>query len=518
MRRLVTSSVLTLSIMFASYAHDEEHSHSEIANLENAQAALTRQLANLEAQIANLTQQSAGGAPAQTTAAPAFPRLRHSGSVGLIPRMEISGAKNREGTSTRDDSENAQGQVQKFTGTPDANFRRLMLTWQYRLSVAVNEKLDLTFRFTDPSGNAAHEIWGSGAGSGAGTTVDLVTPRLANASFTWKAADIFHFSGGLLDVASHSALDLHAAYVRKNPTFSFINTYGNSLAGVNLSFPFNETARAFVTVGIANNTYKNTIQRSVVYDNANSQDTIGAHNEARVIIGSDLSLAENKVSLKPAVNIVTGGRTFVNNSADKEPSSVSRGNLVSAGIDAGFKIAPQFSLNTNFATLQHSSLRGSENPNAVHTDAGQWDWYSMFTAGIEPVVTFGGEKNNLFTARVRYAFETLNNTSADAPGTLAAEANESVKWDDKAGVVHFIDARFGIAVNPRFSITPRLRYWTSNADLTQPVATPATRNENWYNRGMSGAGFAENVGKDGNGANESRRSLARFEIAFVASF
>jgi len=102
----------------------------------------------------------------------------------------------------------------------------------------------------------------------------------------------------------------------------------------------------------------------------------------------------------------------------------------------------------------------------------------------------------------------LNNSSSDAPGTVASKNPDStVKYDEKEAVVHFIDARLGIAVAPRFTITPRMRYWTSNTD----------NSSDWYHRGRSGAGYVKDVGPD-NKENESRRSLVRWELGFAASF
>ncbi|MCL2845452.1 MAG: hypothetical protein FWE23_08390 [Chitinivibrionia bacterium] len=457
MRKLV--GVLVLSMVFAAYAHNdgEEHSHDEIANLEAQQAALAQQVANLEAQLANLAQQAAVvpvsavvEAPAPVAAAPAFPRIRHSGGVGFTPRMETIGRWDADG--------------KKEDIAADPNFRRFMFTWQYRLSVAVNEQLDLTFRLTDPSANAGFEVFGSGVGSGA-TSMDLVTPRLANASFTWKPASNFHFSGGLLDVASNTALDIHATYVRRNPTMNFFNTYGNSLAGFDFSFPVNPTTRLFATVGIADNPMRQTVQ-------VGAEDTIGAHNNARIILGADLAFNERKTTVRPALNIITAGRTL-----DGEGKEVSNGAVLSQGVDLGFRIAPQFSLNANVGALQ--DVASDFDKKIV-----------MATGGIEPVITFGGENNRLFTARVRYALEVLSNNSDNAPS------------DEKA-VVNFIDARFAIAVNPRLSITPRFRHWTGNG-----VHGATAANGGWYNRAF------ENYGDD----NDIKRSFSRFEIGFASSF
>jgi hypothetical protein len=384
--------------------------------------------------------------------------------------MEIHGIENRAGDDV--------------VPPHQINHRRLMMTWQYRLSVAVNEQLDLTFRLTDPSGNAGQEVFGSGAGSGE-TSIDLLTPRLANASFTWKPSSNFHFSGGLLDVASNTALDIHASYVRRNPTLNFFNTYGNSLAGIDFSFPVNPTTRLFATAGVANRMFAVNSNLLVTGDN----DTIKPYNDGRIIVGANLAFAERKVTMTPVLNIMTTGKTSGNVArtvliADNETGVVtesvvitrgndvvSRGATLSQGLDMGFRLASQFNLNANFGALQH---------NTEDVDSNK---ISMITFGIEPVVTFGGENNRLFTARVRYAMEVLNNNG------------EGVKNDESANV-HFVDARFGIAVNPRLSITPRVRHWSAN-------------HNNWYGRGLARGDIS---------SDKSSRSLTRLEVGFASSF
>jgi hypothetical protein len=430
-----------------------------------AQAELELRIARMEAEAAaaaEVIQEPAAPVAPATPAAPAFPRIRQSGSVGFTPRMETIGRWDADG--------------EKEDVAADANFRRFMLTWQYRLSVAVNEKLDMTFRLTDPSGNAGEEVWGSGKGSSA-TATDLLTLRLTNASFTWKPTSVFHFSAGLLDVASNTALDMHVAYVRKDPRFAFVH-YGNSLAGMDFSFPINPNTRLFATAGIADNPMKQTVQIG--------EDTIPAHNNARIILGADLAFNERKITARPTFNMVTGNRILIDENGNEFGSvdfdrgageEFSNGVVLSQGLDMGFRIAPQFSLNFNLGALQDV--------------ASDFDRKTMkATGGIEPVVTFGGENNRLFTARVRYALDALSDNSDNAVS-------------DEYAIVHFIDARLAIAVNQRLSITPRFRHWTSNG--THGVSTA---NGGWYNRAF------ENYGKD----NDTKRSWSRFELGFASSF
>jgi len=451
MRKLVGTGILTLSMVFAAYAHEEEHSHEEISSLKTQQSVLAQQIANLEAQLASVAEQAAA-TPAPAVATPAaavFPRIRQSGNVSITPRMEL----NRYTDINGDDQ---IGDPTSSTPMRDANRRRLMLGWSYRLDVAVNDQIDLTFRLADPEDGATS--FGSGQGVG---IADAMKPVLPNAFFTWKASDNFRLSGGLLNVPSNAALEIQSSYHAGSPTNGWGNTYHGSLAGFNLAFPISSTFSAFVTAGMSDNEGRNSMEVD--------GDTILNRNGGRIIVGATMTLAEKKVTLRPTLNILTlGGKTVI---AD---TVATRGAHISQGLDMGFKLADQFTLNADFAALQH---------NAEDVLSRK---ISMFRFGAEPIITFGGEKNNLFTARVRYAMDILANNA------------EAAKDNEESANIHFVDARLGIAVAPRFTITPRYRLWAGNLDGA------------WYGRGLGTS--------DMSGNEDGSRALHRFELGFATSF
>jgi hypothetical protein len=404
MRKLVGKGILTLSMVFAAYAHDDEHTHAEISSLQAQQATLAQQIANLEAQLTSVTQATAPAAAAAPTATPAFPRIRQSGSVSMTPRMEL------------DRRTDVQGNEQ--TLLRDVNRRRLIFGWSYRLDINVNEQIDFTFRFADPDDGTT--ILGSGQGERIG---DALVPVLPNAFFTWKAADKFRLSGGLLNVPSNAALEIHSSYVTESPTNTWGNTFHSSLAGFNFALPLSSEFNAFVTAGIANAPYARDAQ--VKRATTTSADTVASYNDGRIIVGANLTLAEKKVTLRPTLNIITTGDFVRNVDATAETpvmdTILSRGAQVSYGLDMGFRLADQFTLNADFAGLSHNS----EHPTNREV--------SMFRIGAEPIVTFGGENNRLFTARVRYAVDILNNN------------HESCNANDESAIVHFVDARLTCA-------------------------------------------------------------------------
>jgi hypothetical protein len=429
-----------------------------------------------------------------------YPKIKQSGGVNITPRIEVGRETDANG--------------EKFDGTVPQN-RRFMFTWGYKLNVAVNEKLDLTFRLSDPWGETfGAEIYGSGTNPRMNTNIKddviggLLGVALPNAYFTWKPLDVLYFSGGLLNVASNTALDLQAAYTRRDPTRAFGNEYGNSLAGFDFTVPVNKTVKVFATAGIANPTFNNKLQvagKGVLETSktaAKEEKVLGAYSDGRIIVGADLSFADKMISVKPNVNIMTTGKTFVLNeektTTDKEVwEEVSRGLLISEGVDINVKITKQLSVNVNGGALHHNAEKVALYEYSEHivvkdtttgTTRNNKGNYLMTTAGIEPVFTFGGENGKLFTARVKYAIDYLKNKSDDSL---------RVNMSKEAAYGHHVDARFGVAVNEKLSITPRLRYWRSDATK-------------YYDRA-----FNE---KYNDPDNKSARSFFRWEIGFAASF
>ncbi|MDR0304410.1 MAG: hypothetical protein LBH98_06555 [Chitinispirillales bacterium] len=370
-----------------------------------------------------------------------YPKIKQSGAVSFTPRMEILGSNDASGDKI---------------DNPAANQRRLMLGWSYKLSVAVNEKLDLNFRLSEPSAEAGTAIAGSGS-----NLKNMIAVYLPNAYFTWKAAKVFHLSGGLLNIANNTALDLETNWSEKDPSKVYGNQYFNSLAGLDFAFPVTPSAKIFLTAGIVDNTNWNKLEIA-------GADTVKPYSDGRIMVGADLSLAEKKVSLRPLISVKTRGDLKINDStinSDRKP-------VIAEGIDMSFKIATPFSLNANIGAVQDNLGDDKER-------------YNLIGAGVEPVFTFGGENSKLFTIRAKYAFDISSNGADSAVS----------KDNDKKSFTNHIDARFAIAVNEKMSIVPRLRYWQNN-----------------------GAGWYERTTKAYVDNDERSKSLARYEIAFIASF
>ncbi|MCL1946940.1 MAG: hypothetical protein FWF51_07320 [Chitinivibrionia bacterium] len=432
-----------------------------------------------------------------------YPKIKQSGGVNITPRIEVGRQTDEKG--------------EKFDGMVPQN-RRFMFTWGYKLNVAVNEQLDLTFRLSDPWGETfGATIYGSGNSFRMNSSSSgLLGVALPNAYFTWKPLDVLYFSGGLLNVASNTALDLQAAYTRKDPTRAFGNEYGNSLAGFDFTVPVSKTVKVFATAGIANqfSTHYYRLQGYVVYngDTLAVKDTLGAYSDGRIIVGADLSFADKMITVKPNVNIMTTGKTLIpfvekvkdENDDEKDvlkAKEVYRGLLISEGIDVNVKITKQLSVNVNGGALHHKVEDvAPDTAIAKHNARGN---YLMATGGIEPVYTFGGENGKLFTARVKYAIDRLKNN-----------ADDSIRVSKEVALGHHVDARFGVAVNEKFSITPRLRYWNSDA-------------KTYYDRALSKTSTYTYTNKDGKkeeekvpygSKNESAFSFFRWEIGFAASF
>jgi len=420
-----------------------------------------------------------------------YPKIKQSGGVFLTPRMEIVGYKN-----AADEKSDSKGN--KVDNLPDANQRRLMFGWGYKLNVAVNEKLDLNFRLSDPEAEAGTTIPGSTAGSSLKNMLNVMLP---NAYFTWKPAKVFNLSGGLLDFGGYSAIDLETSWEQKNPSKAYNNTYWNSLAGFNFSFPVAPAARIFLTAGIVDRT----LYQTALYAD-NPADTIKPYSDGRIVLGADISLAEKKISLKPVFSIKTRGDTIsvvkVKDETTGETKDTKRVNsdkkpVIAEGIDMGFKIAKPFSLNASVSAVQDY-----QNDSTAK--------YNIIGAGVEPVLTFGGENGKLFTFRLKYAFDVASNG-----GDKAVKANltdATLTKMDGSSFTNHIDTRFSIAVNDKMSIAPRWRYWGNNG-------------LSWYQRALVDYRTVE---KDGDGnqtgkyvssdENKSARSLSRFELAFTASF
>jgi hypothetical protein len=368
------------------------------------------------------------------------------------------------------------------------NRRRLMFGWSYRLNIAVNEKLDIAFRLSDPNVEAGATI--AGSGSNLGNLLGVVLP---NAYFTWKPVSAFNFSGGLLDFAGNSLLDLETSWEKKNPTNAYGNTYWNSLAGVNFSFPVTPAAKIFLTAGIVDNTLYGTAQFLTKADG--TKDTIAPYSNARIVFGADLSLAEKKVSLKPVISIKTRGDisksdtsithkagedgAVVSSSKITTTKSIDRSPVIGEGIDASIKIAKPFSLNVGVSAVEDFA---GDNKND----------YLIVGAGIEPIVTFGGENGKLITIRAKYAFDIANNIADSAAS----------KDNDKSSLTNHIDARFSLAVNDKMSIAPRLRYWSQNSGGN------GKGGGDWYGRATSA--YSDN--------DKRSRSFARWEVAFTTTF
>lgn len=419
-----------------------------------------------------------------------YPKIKQSGGVSFIPRMEVYGSK--DSTSSK-------------VVAPNANQRRLMFGWSYKLSVAVNDKLDLNFRLSDPVAEAGTAIAGSGS-----NIRNMLYVYLPNAYFTWKPVKVFNFSGGLLNVASSYALDLESSWALKNPTQVFGNTYYNSLAGLDFTFPITSSVKAFVTAGIFDNSKWQTadIANNDLILDANGKkvfdnDTIKSHSNGKIIIGADLSFADKKISVKPSVNIRTRSKAIIKvdttvngNDYNNVEVVVSQKPIISEGIDLSFKIAKPFSLNANVAVLHENNEEFTKNK----------ENYTVIGAGIEPIFTFGGENGKLFTARVKYAFDIANNNADSAVTKLPikdGQGNVVSAENYKGSFTNHIDARFAIAVNEKLSITPRLRYWSNNG-------------ANWYDRALKSDRTTDKDGKIVE--NKSAKSLARWEIGFAASF
>ena len=464
MRKLTGLAAAMLAM--AAFAQDGEHNVIDIVVInekvrENVSAAWqefegramqvieARNAANteLEARIAELEAQLAA-APAATPApaAAAFPRIRHNGDVSMTPRMEIS-TRNDDGGAKIEDHEfkNAKGEKVGF----NANHRRMMMAWNYRFNVAVNEKLDVGFRLADPSG-----------GVGSSVSAARIAPTLPNAWFNWKAADAFHLSGGLINVSSSTTLDLATLAISKNPINTFAVEFHNSLAGFDFSFPVSPAARIYLMAGFHSNASGNIVPFIA------GKDTLRSYNDGRIIVGTDLTLADKKVSIRPSIQVLTRG-DLPSGTSDTPEASINsdRKPLVAEGIDMGFKITDEFSLNASVGAA-HDFLNDSTKNLLV-------------SLGAEPVLVFGGESGRLFNFRVRYSFHTYGNTEEDDK-------------DVENAILHFVDARFGVAVNPRFSIVPRYRMWASN------------NQHSWL----------ETTTKD----DKSKRAMHRLELGFNAAF
>jgi len=467
MRKLTGLAAAMLAM--AAFAHDGEHDVVDIVVInekvrENVAAAWqefegramqvieARNAANteLEARIAELEAKLAATPAATPAPAAAFPRIRQSGDVSMTPRMEIS---------TRNDAGGAK--IEDYKGNFNANHRRLMLAWNYRFNVAVNDKLDLGFRLADPSGGVGASVAGSGVSASHGMGHRMLIPTLPNAWFTWKAADAFHLSGGLINVPSTTTLEMATLIINRNPINSFAVEFYNSLAGFDFVFPVSPAARVYLTAGFHNNIRGNEPPFIVP-----GKDTLRSYNDGRIIVGTDLTLADKKVSLRPSIQVLTRGDLPSGTSNTPEASINSdRKPLVAEGIDMGFKITDEFSLNASVG--------------AAHDFLNSKTKNMLISFGAEPVLTFGGESGRLFNFRVRYNFHSYSNTEED-------------NKDVESCILHFVDTRFGIAVNPRFSIVPRYRMWASN------------------NVGS----WLETTTKD----DKSKRAMHRLELGFNAAF
>jgi len=363
-----------------------------------------------------------------------YPKIKQSGDINFIPRIEINTEKDFNG----DKNENLM----------NGNVRRFMLAWNYRFLVEINEKLEMGFRLSDPEGGQGETVVGSGK-SGETNQLSLLKPALPNAWFTWKPASVFSLSGGLVNVASNTALDLSAVAVTKNPTRNFSTTFYNSLAGFELAFPITPDARVFVIGGLANN------------ENWARDPEVGtdSYSNGKFIFGANLSFAESKICLKPAIQVLTrGDDTHGLFNSDSRP-------LVTEGIDMGFKVSDGYSLNLG-AGAAHDWDRRRDN-------------LTLFNLSAEPVFNFGGENGKFFNFRVKYGFFILNDSEND---------------DVERALVQYIDTRLGIAVNEKFSIVPRYRLWTGNCNGDWQFDFPT------------------------NSDDKSSKSLHRFEFGFAASF
>lgn len=365
-----------------------------------------------------------------------YPNIKQNGNINLISRMELHRAKDFEGEKRED--------------LMNGNVRRLMLGWNYRFLVEINEKLDMGFRLSDPEGGQGETIAGSGK-SGETNKLSLLLPALPNVWFTWKPAANFNLSGGLVNVAGNTTLDLAAVAVTKDATRTFGDTYYNSLAGFDFAFPF-ASSKVFVTAGISDNSYYR----------QDPEVGTDSYSDAKIIAGANLSFAENRIILKPAVQILTRGDVahgFFD--SDNKP-------LITEGIDAGFRISEVYSLNLGICAAHD---KHKENGN-----------FTLVNFSAEPVFNFGGENNKLFNLRAKYGFFVRNDADND---------------NIESALVQHIDTRLGIAINEKFSIVPRYRLWTGNAANTE--------NSEWF------------VIPSGDN-DKSAKTLHRFELGFAASF
>jgi hypothetical protein len=321
---------------------------------------------------------------------------------------------------------------------------------------------------------------------------------LPNAYFTWKPADVFNLSGGLVNVSSNTALDLATLIVDKDATKNFANTYFNSLSGLDFIFPVSKSAKIFLTAGIADYTRHNATP--YVYINDKDTTILRSGSEGRIILGADLSFAEKKVSLKPAVQILTRGdipktkqdttwamkddgtgKVFVSEKTSNTGINSNRAPIIAEGIDAGLKFTDNFALNLGIG--------------AAHDNVDSSYKSLLINFALEPRLNFGGEKGKLFDLRAKYGLYTYNLKDFDGKEYKTAEGVAG-------GVVHHIDARFGIAVNEKFSIVPRYRLWAANNNSTSSSAWVGIRPE-----------------KNGDDSeNKKARSLSRLELGFAASF
>lgn len=365
-----------------------------------------------------------------------YPKIKQSADINFIPRIETNVAKDANGDKRED--------------LMNGNVRRLIMAWSYRFVAQVNDKLELGFRLSDPSGGIGGTVAGSGKSGKLGSE-SLLIPALPNVYFTWKPASAFNLSGGLVNVASNTALDLASVAITKDPTSSFTATFHNSLAGFDFSFPF-ASSKVYVIAGLA--------------DNANwSRDPIlgtDSYSDGKLIVGANLSFAENRISLKPAVQVITRGDT-ANGLFDSDTRP-----LVSEGLDMGFKMSDFYSLNLGVGAAHD-----------WYHDSG--DKFTLVSFSAEPVFFFGGENGKLFNFRAKYALFTYGNTEDD---------------DADKALVHHVDTRFAIAINEKLSIVPRYRLWAGNASNAA--------NDTWF------------VTPTDN--NESAKIFNRFELGFAASF
>ena len=423
-----------------------------LEELQTQQAVLQQQVRTLEQKLQEVKTAKAETpavveVPAATPApaAPAFPRIRQGGNVDFVPRMDIT-TRNRAVEVLDGDGEvlhKKGSKVEDYQGNFNANWRRIIFAWNYRFNVAVNDKLDLGFRLADPSGGV-----GSSVANWAGAA-NILRVTVPNAWFTWKAADAFHLSGGLVNIPSSSTLNAATLILNRDPIASFAVVHYNSLAGLDFSFPVAPEARFYLTAGFADNARSNAAPFIV------EKDTVRSYNDGRIIVGTDLTLAERKVTLRPSFQMLTRGGLNGNlpipavRNADGEittPASINKdiSPVLAYGADMGFVLADPFTLNVHFGGANESGSQGKDVSN------------NLVSVGLEPVLTFGGENNRLFNFRVRYDFTTLSRDTGD----------KDVDKDTDNAVLHFIDARFGINVAPRFSIVPRYRLWSSNHETS----------------------------------------------------